>query len=75
MRGRDLEERSSRGGECVLNLFPAPNQTWPTLHPPLTITAPLNVSDPVQGVGDEVRESAIEVHGGQAALEAVPRGH
>lgn len=43
--------------------------------PPLTITASLHLPDAVQGVSDEVWEASVEVHGSQAALKAIPRGH
>lgn len=56
----------------LVSLKATPN--CPTL-PTLTITAPLHLPDAVQGVSNEVWEAPVEVHGSQAALKAIPRGH
>lgn len=40
-----------------------------------TFTAALNLSAPMQGIVDEVRQAPVQVHGCQAALKAIPGGH
>lgn len=40
-----------------------------------TFTATLDLSTPVEGIIDEVRQPPVQVHGCQTALEAIPRGH
>lgn len=71
---------SRAGGRLVQGL--RRKATWPSCScgshsssPTLTITAPLHLPDAVQGVRDEVREAPVEVHRGQAALEAIPGGY
>lgn len=40
-----------------------------------TFTAALDLSAPVEGIIDEVRQAPVQVHGCQTALEAIPGGH
>lgn len=80
-----LLTRSQEGrqqGEHVVRPWPVPlsQNSWDSLRaapscPTLTITASLHLPDAVQGVSDEVWEASVEVHGSQAALKAIPRGH
>lgn len=39
---------------------------------PLTIAASFHLTHPVEGICNQVRESPVQVHGGQAALVPVP---
>lgn len=40
-----------------------------------TFTSPLNLPAAEQGVVEKIRQAAIKVHGGQAALEALSGSH
>lgn len=42
------------------------------VFPTLTIAASFHLAHPVEGICDQVGESPVQVHGGQAALVPVP---